>query len=97
MNTVIRCTVLSLFFLILPIYVSFAQVVVPDAKPIFKSAIQSDVQLAAIQKKIAAITDKTTLEETLKQRILAAYYAAEANAEESLILEQESQMIQNQL
>jgi len=97
MNTVTRCTVFSLLFLFLPIYVSFAQVVVPDAKPIFKSAIQSEVTLAAIQKKIDAITNKTTLEEALKQRILAAYYAAEANSEESLILEQESQMTQNQL
>jgi len=97
MNKVTRWTVFFLLFLFLPICASFSQVVIPVAKPVFTSANQSGITLAAIQKKIDAITNKNNLEEALKQRILAAYYAAEANLEELLILEQRSQMTQSQL
>ncbi len=97
MNTVTRSTVFFLLLFLLPTYVSLAQVVTPVAKPFINTANQSGITLAAIQKKIDAVTNKTTLEETLKQRILAVYYAAEANLEELLILEQERQITQNQL
>ncbi len=95
MNTVSRWTIFFLLFFLLPIYVLHAQVVTPIAKPVINAANQSEITLATIQKKIDAITNKTNLEEALKQRILAAYYAAEANIEELLNLEQEIQTAQN--
>ena len=97
MSTVTRWTVFFLFCFFLPISVTLAQAVTPVAKPFINAANQSEISLVEIQKKIDAITNKTNLEETLKQKILATYYAAEANLEELLILQQETQAAQNQL
>ncbi len=97
MNTVTLRTVFFLLLLFLPTCVSLAQVVVPVVKPAFNTANHSELTLVAIQKSIDEITNKSNLEEGLKQRILAAYYAAETNLEELMVLQEESQLAQNQL
>ena len=82
MKLVARWIVFSLLFFLLLINVTSAQVVTPDVKPIINAANQSEITLATIQKEIDVIVGKTNLEEELKQKVLTAYYAAEANLEE---------------
>tara|TARA_R110002073_G_scaffold313359_1_gene485211 strand:+ start:2471 stop:5911 length:3441 start_codon:yes stop_codon:yes gene_type:complete len=97
MNTVTRLILFSLLILFWPTDSLLAQVVIPISKPAIKTANQSQITLSAIREKIDTVKNKANLEEALKQRILNAYDAAEANLEEVLILEQQIQGTQNRL
>ena len=92
MKTITRWTAYFLFLFFLPTLPSFAQVVIPAAKPTIHSANQAEITRLEIQEKIELIKNKANLEEALKQSILNAYYAAETNLEELALLEQKKQM-----
>ncbi len=97
MNVITRLNVFLLLISFLPIDSLLAQVVIPIPKPVIKIANQSNITLSLIRENVGAIRNKANLDEALKQRILKAYDAAEANLENVLVLEQQSQGIQNQL
>ena len=92
MKTITRWTAYFLFLFFLPTLPSFAQVVIPAAKPTIHGANQAEITRLEIQEKIELIKNKANLEEALKQSILNAYYAAETNLEELALLEQKKQM-----
>lgn len=97
MNIAIRRVVGVFLTLLLLTGLSVAQVVIPVAKPDIRSVNQSEITLTEIQESINVVKNSANLEEALKQRILNAYYAAEANLNESLELEQQTQVMQTQL
>lgn len=86
---VVRCLVFFLLFFISSLYSTFSLATISES--------ESKILLTTVREKVDSLKNKSGIDETLRLRMLDAYYDSEDNIEELIALEKQIQEIQQHL